>query len=165
MKELVTFRKYLNEGIINEESDISILDKKYNSQEEFDAGIDDVESILDNIINKVDHIENSPFNASSLIYNNSWAEDYDDYIEDEGPMDGWDIIRSSYDSEGLDIRSYYGRPGAGLGNDDWESKPDDSEWKENYPDKTYEEWWDLMNYVGDDAYDEVEKFLKANGKG
>lgn len=158
MKELVTFRKYLNEGVINEGINMSILDKKYNDQEEFDAGIDDVKSILNSIINKVDHIENSPFDASSLIDNNSWAEDYDDAVEEEGPMDGWDILTIVLDGEGLDLESYYAR------DEDEGDIADDSEWKGNYPDKTYEEWWDLMSDAAGDAYDEVEKFLKANGK-
>tara|TARA_R110000744_G_C18939757_1_gene514203 strand:+ start:30 stop:494 length:465 start_codon:yes stop_codon:yes gene_type:complete len=154
MKELNRFRKYLNESIINEGANLSILDKKYNSQEEFDAGVDDVADILNDIINKVEHIENSPFHADSIIYSSYWAEDYDNYVEDEGPMDGWDIIRNSYE-DGLDIRLYYGM----------DADPNDSEWKKDYPDKTYEEWWDLMNSVGDDAYGEVSNFLKANRKG
>jgi len=33
MKELVTFRKYLNEGVINEESDLDQIRKKYGNSE------------------------------------------------------------------------------------------------------------------------------------
>ena len=161
MKELIAFRKYLNEGVINEGVN---LEKKYNNQEELNAGVDEIANIIDDLISNVEHVENSPFNGSSLINNGLYfIDEYDDYLEDEEPIDGFDIISSACE-EGLDIRLHYARPGAGLGNDDMESKPDESEWKDEYPDLTYEEWWDMMNGVGDEAWGEVNKFLKSKGK-
>ena len=155
-------KKYLVEGkLLNEVDGSSILDKKYNSQKELDMGEDAIAKILDDIIAKIDPKTNTPITGQEAvrIVDHFILRNYDKHLESEEPVDGWDIIRHAAQGMGLNPYHYYPSPeqvNKGLTTNTF--------WKEHNPDKTYEEFWNMLKKVGDDAKEAVSKFLINNGK-
>ena len=154
--------KYLAEGkLLKEVGDMSILDKKYNSQEELDMGEDAIAKILDDIIAKFDPETNTPITGQEAvrIVDHFILKNYNKYLESKESVDGWDIIRDAAQGFGLNPYHYYPSPEQ-VNN----GSTTNTFWKEHNPDKTYEEFWYMLKKVGDDAKEAVSKFLINNGK-
>ena len=155
-------KKYLAENrLLKEAEGSSILDKKYNSQKELDMGEDAIAKILDGIIAKFDPKTNTPITGQEAvrIVDHFILKNYNKYLESEDFKDGWDIIRDAAQEGGLDPYHYYPSPeqvNKGFTTNTF--------WKEHNPDKTYEEFWNMLKKVGDDAKEAVSKFLINNGK-
>ncbi len=90
MKELVTFRKYLNEGVINEGVN---LDDILDTPQKFNDFVDEIikdGSLFDKLLNlnfpKIDRVL---FDAEQVISNHGLYSEDPDYIEDD-----WDDVKS-----------------------------------------------------------------------